>query len=300
MRRSWYGNSPRFPYGSWLTPGVKALALVTGAVFLFQVLLALTGREQIAGIFGLSIEGLRYGRIWQLFTYMFLHAGPLHILFNGLFLIFLGPDVERVMGRKRFTVFYLACGALAGAAWVTWEFLLPTRVAGGVPTVCVGASGAVFGVLGAFAAFYPNRVMTLYLFFIIPITMKAKTMAVGAALLSVFLLIFTQGRTVADAAHLGGIIVGYLYASGLIRAGFMSPYQRPEPSGWRETFARTLRGRKLRVLRPEGPEGPSEQEIDSILEKISSQGINSLTWKERRMLKTASEALQDDSDTRPD
>lgn len=268
-----------------LTPAVKALAIVTAGVFLLQILFRLEEGDQFIRLFALSLYGLRRARIWQLVTYVFLHDGFLHILFNMLLLVFMGPEIERVMGRKRFVLFYLGCGGIAGIAWLALERSLGA--------VCIGASGAVFGILGAFAAFFPERRISFFVFpFPFPITLKAKVLAAGLAGLSFLMLQVNRDGKIADSAHLGGIIAGYAYARALRKEGILgqsrNTYSSPRPPPFRPAWGEP----RLRILRPDEPEpGPTPAQIDAILDKIAKKGIGSLSREERRILKKASTTM---------
>ena len=124
-----------------------------------------------SGLFGLSRTTLLHGEIWRLATYMFLHGGFWHLLLNMLPLAFFGRDVEERFGTPRFALLYFGSGMLGGLGWVL--------ISGTGSELCIGASGAVFGVIGAFAAAFPDRQIMLLLFFVLPVTMTARMMAIG-------------------------------------------------------------------------------------------------------------------------
>lgn len=140
---------------------------------------------------------------WQLLTYGFLHDfGSLqHILFNMFGLWMFGRDLERMMGLQRFLTYYLTC--VVGAGIVQ---LIVAGMQGGVyPTL--GASGGVFGILLAYAMAFPNR--TVMLLFP-PIPMKAKYFVLGYGLLELYLGVSGRSPGVANFAHLGGMLFGFL------------------------------------------------------------------------------------------
>jgi membrane associated rhomboid family serine protease len=252
---------------------VRVLLLTTLGAFLAQLLLGLMGLN-LALLFGLSLSGLRHGMIWQPVTYMFMHGSLLHFLLNMLVLFFLGPETERAMGTRTFYRLYLGAGVIGGLGWLV--------ISGTWSAVCVGASGAVLGVLAAFAALFPHRRITLLVFFILPVTMKAWVMAAMIGVLEVlFLLTGLQGGTVANAAHLAGGLAGYLYARSFVRraAVAFAPPRRKPPS--------------LSVLRGgRGSSEPSQEDVDRLLDKIARQGLDSLTPSERRILQKASERMR--------
>jgi membrane associated rhomboid family serine protease len=146
-------------------------------------------------------------RFWQPFTYMFLHSGLFHILFNMLALWMFGTELERMWGTRYFLWYYFATG-LAAAASTLLVSLLPFRFADGVyEAVTIGASGAIYGVLLAYGLYFPRR--PIYLYFVFPIPAKYFVMLMGAiALLSS--MSNSGGGGVAHIAHLGGLVAGYL------------------------------------------------------------------------------------------
>ena len=141
------------------------------------------------------------GGIWQLVTAMFLHGGLMHLIFNMYALYIFGKPLEYRWGKKGFLLFYLTTGILANVFTVCIYFL------SGQSVTMVGASGAIFGVLLAFAAYYPD--VTLYLYFALPI--KTKWAIVLFAVLSlVFQMTGTMGG-IGHMTHLFGFVAGYLY-----------------------------------------------------------------------------------------
>jgi len=137
---------------------------------------------------------------WQLVTYAFLHGGLLHLGFNMLALYMFGGAVERVFGERRYLVYYLVCVISAALTQ-----LVVAALSGSVyPTI--GASGGVFGLLLAFAIYFPhNRVMLLFP----PIPMPARVFVVMYAALELYLGVTGTQEGVAHFAHLGGMIGGY-------------------------------------------------------------------------------------------
>ncbi len=145
-----------------------------------------------------------YFNLAQPITHMFMHDTHsfVHIFFNMFSLWMFGGLLERVMGPKRFLIYYLVCGL--GAALVqelTWQFSLQEII----PTV--GASGAVFGILLAFGMLFPN--MPMYIFFI-PVPIKAKWVVIGYGLLELYFGISGNQPGVAHFAHLGGMLAGII------------------------------------------------------------------------------------------
>ena len=138
--------------------------------------------------------------VWQLFTYMFLHGGITHLLFNMLTLWFFGTQLERDWGTRRFLKYYFYCGIAAGVCVLAANMAVGDWVR---PTI--GASGAIFGVLVAFGVLYPNQ--TVLMNFLFPI--KAKYMVMIYAAIELLLTI-GPNTGVSTVAHLGGMAFGYV------------------------------------------------------------------------------------------
>ena len=167
-----YGNSYRpSPFGGFqfFPPVIKALMVSNVAVFLGMMFLSNfhIGDFPLEELFyrGFALMPLGHGfAIWQLFTYMFMHAGFTHLLFNMLALWMFGMELENTWGSRKFFIFYLLCGLGGGLA----NLLIAPLFASVGPTV--GASGAIYGVLIAFGMMFPDRL--IYIYFLLPI--KAK------------------------------------------------------------------------------------------------------------------------------
>jgi membrane associated rhomboid family serine protease len=214
MRRSSGYNTlslsfPPFP------PVIKWLVGINVAVYLLSLLGQLTIAD-FMGIrdywFGLIPVFVLHGRLWQLFTYSFLHTGLWHVLFNMLMLWMFGAEFEMNWGGRRFLEFYFFC--VAGAALVTVifayiGFLLSPR------TITVGASGGVFGILLAFGMVYGDREVFM---FPLPFRIRAKYM-VGILIFIEVALVLQGPSGVANIAHLGGALFGFLYVKFMPRHG---------------------------------------------------------------------------------
>jgi membrane associated rhomboid family serine protease len=248
--------------GSPLTRTVKMLLIVNGVVFLFQVLL----NGQLIEIFGLVPASLFAGeRLWQPFTYMFLHGGIWHILINMFVLWMFGRDLEQEFGERFFLRYYFVTGV--GAGLIYSVFFIHSEIP------VIGASGAIFGLLVAFALVFPERPITLLIFFILPLTLKAKHLVILLGIITLLALPAKDG--IAHLAHLGGMVVGFLY----LKARKMS-YQQGFP------WSRASRAKhNQETTEPQEEEADElSAEIDSILDKISREGMSSLTPRERRIL----------------
>ena len=186
----------------YFPPGLKWLIIVNVGVFVLMTLIPPLS-DVMRTLFSLSAEGVVHNLfVWQLFTYMFLHGGIMHLLFNMLTLWFFGTQLERDWGTRQFLKYYFLCGIAAAVCVVIANLL--TR-----DNATIGASGAIFGVLVAFGVLYPNQ--TVLMNFLFPI--KAKYMVMIYAGIEL-LMTFTPSNGISTIAHLGGMAFGYIYLKG--------------------------------------------------------------------------------------
>jgi membrane associated rhomboid family serine protease len=192
-----------------ITPAVKAIIIANVAMFLVTVALP----RPIIGLLGLSPAAvIETGWIWQLVTYLFVHSpsGLMHIVFNMLALWMFGVDLERRWGTVGFAKYYFVTGVGAGVCTVIvslapYDWATPTYA-----SVTVGASGAVYGLLMAWAILFPYR--EILFMFIFPLQARMFVLIVGAiAFLSA---VGASGTGVSNLAHLGGLVAGWLYLKG--------------------------------------------------------------------------------------
>lgn len=285
-----------------VTPTVQALVAINIAVAFLQ-LVAFNG---LSGILAFDSNAFP-DRWWGAATYMFGHVTVWHLLVNMYALVLFGPRLEQAWGSRKFAWFYLVCG-LGGVAFQT------LILRGGV---LLGASSAVFGVMTAFAMQWPDE--EVYLLF--ALRMRVRTLIVG---LFVFNIVFgviatgdTGGTNIAYFAHVGGVIAAYLYMRMSATPGIDQVRQRvatlPEPDEPPRAIPRNLPRRersdevddivakskaiaskRATSLTPVARhrEGKGE-ELDRVLDKISEQGIDSLTTDERKALEEMSRKLRD-------
>jgi len=247
-------------------------------------------------LIGLSPTGnLMGGEFWRFISFQFLHGNFWHLLMNMFGLWIFGPLVERCLGGKRFLAFYLLCGIFgalmylllnaAGAAFGSADrlpFLLPNDF----QTPLVGASAGVFGVLLAGAYLSPNTMVLL--FFVIPV--RLVTLAYGLVAVALFTLIF-QNHSVGsnaggEAAHLGGALAGFYFIRRQHHLhGFFDLLGRVDPTSRTSKARREGRGSSRRRK----ASAANDAEIDRILEKIHAKGLQSLTAKEKRILRESSQ-----------
>jgi len=146
--------------------------------------------------------------LWTFFTSMFMHAGFFHLLVNMFSLLFVGNLVERLIGRKRFISIYILSGLFAGVLFMLSGLFFPSE-----NVYAVGASGAIFGLIGLLMILTPN--LPVYMMFI-PIPVKMKY-AAPAMLVLLWLVSILGNVPVGNTAHLGGFIIGLAYGFYLKR-----------------------------------------------------------------------------------
>lgn len=265
MSMAYYERSYRIGFGGGLTQIVKYLLIINIAVFVLQ---KISPQDILVQWFGLSPQlAIFKFHIWQFFTYMFLHGGVMHIFFNMLFLWMFGCEVERTLGSKEFLKLYFICGVGAGILHLIFSF----------NSTVMGASGAIYGVMVAFAVLFPERVITLLLFFFLPVQLKAKYLVmifVGISLLSL-----GSNDGVAHFAHLGGAAIGFLYLKLDWRFDFLGNWirQRRESS---HAVTKLKRNQAMHEIR---------ERVDEILDKINEVGYDQLSEEEKRILQEASQ-----------
>ena len=198
-------------FGPPLTPMVKKLIIVMSAVFAITYIpghyFGLDPTNYLYW-FGLSpYLVLHKLYVWQLVTYLFIHGGWFHIIFNLFALWMFGADLESLWGGKKFLVFFFVTGIGAGIFDVVLNSIFRPGVFALIPTI--GCSGAIFGLLLAFGMLFPNRI--IYLYMIVPIKAKWFVLIFGAI---EFFASFNSGSDISHFAHLGGMLFGFLFLRG--------------------------------------------------------------------------------------
>lgn len=202
-----YPSSVGYSFGpGGISPAVKILVITNVVAFVLNLIVGPVMTIRL----GFSPQAVfEQFALWQPLTYMFLHStsGFGHIVFNMLGLWMFGTELERTWGTRFFTKYYLICGV--GAAMT--GLLLAMLSDRFYYSTTVGASGAIFGLLIAYAMYFPNRQILLYMIVPIPARIFVAIFG-GIALLNT---VFSQNNGVADWAHLGGLVVGYIYLKSL-------------------------------------------------------------------------------------
>jgi membrane associated rhomboid family serine protease len=259
-----------------ITPWVGRLILANATVMLLLMTLFTSQALYQALTFSPATALIRP---WTFVSYMFVHAGLLHLVANMLMLFVFGTAVESRMGSRQFILYYLFCGV--GAA--VFSLLL----AGIIPvSPFIGASGAVLGVAVAFAMFWPDAELIV---FPIPVPIKARTLVIGLVVLDVVGSRLWPGDGIAHLAHVGGALFGYLF----FRVQSLSRRSPGQPARAVERVVMVQSGssepERHTPVRPQRPHrridsDPVTAEVDRVLDKISEKGISSLTPAERRFL----------------
>lgn len=294
--RSWQSPGRGVGFGG-MTPAVKSLLIANVAVFALQTLMGggMSGRIGLLGEYMTFIpyKAINELQIWRFFTYMFLHGGLSHILFNMFGLWMFGSQIESLWGQRPFLTYYITCGL--GGSVLYGIFNLAGMSAF---TPMLGASAAVFGILLAYGMTFPNNVILFM--FVIP--MKAKYFVILYGLIELFSIPSSNG--VANLAHLGGMVTGFVFL------WITMPNLRP--SGLNRAWRNAQTKKNIRIVRPnsghgaadsskfEGPKPgytwdpkkgyektPQQARIDDVLDKISREGLQSLTDEEQEILRRA-------------
>jgi membrane associated rhomboid family serine protease len=238
----------------------------------------------------LDAQAVSNGQVWRLLTYAFMHGGPLHIIFNMLFLWWFGTDVEDLYGPVEFLSLYLTAAVVAGLAFVAaW------KAGFGNSPYCIGASGAIMAVMVICAMHYPTRMILIFGLIPMPIWL----FVLFAVAKDWFTFATNAPTSTAVSCHLGGAVFGYAYYKLHWRLSSLF-------SGWRTAVRRSRPRARLRVYREEEDSRPVamsvpsagdvdeqlEAKLDAILEKVARSGQASLTENERQLLLRASEVYK--------
>ncbi len=251
----------------------KIIALTAG-VFVLQLLF-----PPLTQWLSLSDDALYRGQIWRLLSYAFVHGNDIfHILMNMLFLYFFGRRLESMYGGKEFGLFYAVAAVFSGLFIVLIDTLFHDSRS------TIGASGAVLALVMIYTLHFPRE--RIYLFGIVPIEMR---WLMGFMLIfDLFPVLKQLGGSVSHdgishAGHLGGALFGYLYFKFHWRISRLA-----DSLSSKGAFKFTKPGPKLKIYNGESSE-ELDAEVDRILQKINEKGEASLTSKERKTLKNASE-----------
>ncbi len=190
-----------------MTPVVKQLLIINVIVFILSQQMFMPQNYQYLSLFYFESE---YFKFWQPLTHMFMHGDVMHILFNMFALVSFGSALEHFWGGKRFLIFYIACGLGAAILHTAINYYnihyIPGKE-GLVNVPAVGASGAIYGLLVAFAMMFP---MAELMMMFIPVPIKAKYFVPMLVLLDLYSGVFSGGGNIAHFAHVGGAVTGFV------------------------------------------------------------------------------------------
>lgn len=292
----------------------KNLLIVNVLAFIATFVLERSGID-LTRMLGLHFFLASEFHIYQFITYMFLHGGFTHILFNMFALWMFGSVIERVWGPKKFLFYYICCGVGAGFTQELVQYITYSMEgiaayqyvnAGGVQMTTdayinlwttIGASGAVYGILLAFGMIFPNERLFIIPF---PFPIKAKWLIVGYIAIELFSAMSGPGDGVAHMAHLGGMLFGFL----LIRYWQKHPdssasFGRSRGQEFFDNLKRKYDARQNQQhMKAEHTSAPrretdeeynarqrkNQEEVDAILDKIRKSGYDSLTKEEKKKL----------------
>lgn len=264
-----------FGIGGGLTPAVRNILFANGIIFLMAALNQQLGYF-LSSVFALQAYDVFYQfKIWQLVTYMFLHGDFWHVFFNMFVFWMFGTELEMEWGSKQFYKYYFICGIGAGLINI---FLTPSDP---LYPGTVGASGAVYGIMVAYALRYPDR--HVYIYFLFPV--KVKYLVGFLALISFFSTWSSQSSGIAHAAHLGGMLVGFIYLKYWDQFYKLKSMFHQQKTAKRPAKT-TMSGdnEKIEYYR---------KQIDEILDKINRVGYLKLTDEEKEMLEEGSKYLRE-------
>lgn len=276
--------------GMGITPAIKGLLIANVAVFMLQNLFGPSTAHHLStidfwGVYKTS-WAVSHFQVWRFLSYMFLHGSFSHILFNMFGLWMFGTQIEALWGKKNFLIYYFVCGLGGSVLYAIFDLV---GIGGG--GYMLGASAGVFGILLAYGMTFPNNILLVG--FIFP--MKAKYAVILFGLIELMATAQSRGDGIAHLAHLGGMIAGFIFMTATM------PNIRRQTAGaagdldgvWRRFKTK----RKIRVVPPKpgngspqdkaAPPSADQKEIDAILDKISRNGLQSLSDEEQEILRRA-------------
>lgn len=306
--RDWYRESGSYgnSYGGKAnnaTPTCTRILIVTIAVYVAQIVISDGGVSYVTRWLAVTSDTITHGQLWRLLTYAFCHSPDelFHIVFNMLLLWIFGRRIELKYGSREFLLFYLVAALCASVL-----YCLLHSAFGRVPPM-LGASGSVIAVVMLFAMLYPRE--RILLFFVIPI--EVRWLALMYVIYDLYPVLMMLGNRpvndgVAHAAHVGGLAFGFCYWLYKWRLEYYWQWL----TGWlrMKRHGRKVQPRRRVPNRPAGtgskptlagvPQkkltGAFDEEIDRILEKVATKGVESLNERERSLLESASKRYETD------
>lgn len=274
-----------------VTPVVKWLLILNLGIYFLDTLILKgdmpDGPIRSFGAFAIQ-SAVFEGKIWEFFTFQFIHGFVGHVLFNCLGIFFFGPWMERWWGSRKFLIFYLLCGA-AGAVFFTLLVFLGILPHNNYGSSLVGASAGIYGILIGVAVIAPSlRVALLFP----PIELSMRQLAMALMAISIGSIILKLGGNEGgEAGHLGGAILGFILVKYPWLLGSGGEVEIFRPKAFSHPAETKIRPRS-------SLEKEQNSELDRILDKISAQGFQSLTDEERATLQKVSDSQKAPNDRR--
>ena len=241
-------------------------------IFFGQLFLEAYQPGFVSEFLGLSEQGVRDAYSWQFVTAMFLQSGPWHLVGNMIVFYLFGRDVDSIIGQRQFLLLYLA-GGIGGE--LSHLFLMPST------SVLLGSSGGVIAIVVAYATILPEMELSSVVFPLLPMRLKAKHLGTTALIFAIVAFVVNRDGVITTSAWIGAWFAGWSYAHLL---GFGRP----------SVMQRSIRQHRTEIDRHQLMSADQfiAQEVDPVLEKISREGMQSLTWAERRTLALAREKIE--------
>lgn len=248
----------------------------------------------------LSGAGLGAGKIYQLITYQFLHGSLMHLASNMVGMYFLGRMAEELVSSRHILWIYLLGGILGGIAQVLFDLAI------GIDAHIVGASGSLMALIFAVATLIPNQTIYFLLFFVIPIKLTLRKAAMFIIIINLATLLYqwkgsgsTNGVQIAVFGHFGGMFMGWAYVVFILPLSKRRSNDRKRSESMKKRFGiKVIKDAQVSST-PDGNETTDQADkkpfvstdVDAILDKISEEGMQSLTDKERKLLEKSSKKL---------
>ena len=256
-----YKNQFREGYNS-IPNAVKLLLMINTIVFL---MVEISGMQYELFYMNFGLVPAKVWTsfmVWQPVTYLFLHGGFIHLLFNMFVLWMFGKDLEHTWGYKAFLKYYFVCGI--GSGITTLFFGLQSYIP------VIGASGAIYGLLLAYGLLYPNRMV--YLYGICPI--KVKFMVIGMGCIAFFASLSSSNSTISHITHIAGMMVGFIYLQSKVNFKFFKLW----------IINRKVKSLNKKIIKSEKSNVSYQAKVDVILDKLNDKGWEGLTDKEQKVL----------------
>ena len=285
------------PFSGGLRSSIDKLLIILIGCFVLQAIYVLFSGSNIdqgphLELFGFSASFFDKGFVWTIGTFPFIHSGPLLLIMNLLGLHFIGRPVERELGARNFywlCVLSVICGALL---WITFHYLDPRSFA------LSGSTCVVLSLLTFFCFSYPEKPITLLLFFILPVTLKPKYLLMGLLVLELFGFVFLELRDspfgTTYSSHLGGMLAGaFVYRfirSGRVFPSFVFTSSKAKSNSFEKKpgfFSTKATSGKPSYSVDLSNQQSLQAEVDRILDKINEKGFGALSQNEKNTLDKA-------------